>query len=30
MLDGYLAGRLGVIFDTTSANTSKIKNYKKI
>ena len=30
MLDGYLAGRLGVIFDTTSANTSKIKNYKKM
>ena len=30
MLDGYLAGRLGVIFDTTSANTTKIKNYKKM
>ena len=30
MLDGYLAGRLGVIFDTTSANTNKIKNYKKM
>jgi len=28
-LDGYLAGRLGVIFDTTSANTAKIKKYKK-
>ena len=28
-LDGYLAGRLGVIFDTTSANTNKIKKYKK-
>ena len=28
-LDGYLAGRLGVIFDTTSARATKIKNYKK-
>ena len=30
MLDSYLAGRLGIIFDTTSANTNKIKNYKKM
>ena len=28
-LDGYLTGRLGVIFDTTSARASKIRNYKK-
>lgn len=28
-LDGYLAGRLGVIFDTTSARATKIRNYKK-
>ena len=29
-MDNYLAGRLGLIFDTTSAKSSKIKNYKKM
>ena len=29
-LDAYLDGRLGLIFDTTSADSSKIKKYKKM
>jgi len=29
-LDMYLGGRLGVTFDTTSAKSNKIKNYKKL
>ena len=29
-LDAYLRGRLGLIFDTTSAKAQKIKNYKKL
>tara|TARA_R110001592_G_scaffold285856_2_gene554414 strand:- start:4789 stop:5400 length:612 start_codon:yes stop_codon:yes gene_type:complete len=28
-MDMYMNGRLGLIFDTTSANDSKIKDYKK-
>jgi len=29
-LDGYIQGRLGLIFDTTSAKASKILDYKKL
>ena len=29
-LDSYIEGRLGLIFDTTSAKSGKIKNYKKM
>ena len=29
-MDNYIAGRLGMIFDTTLANKSKIINYKKL
>ena len=29
-LDGYIDGRLGLIFDTTSAKSDKIKSYKKL
>jgi predicted kinase len=29
-LDGYIGGRLGLIFDTTSAKRSKIQTYKKM
>ena len=29
-MDNYIAGRLGMIFDTTAANKSKIINYKKL
>jgi len=29
-LDAYIDGRLGLIFDTTSAKSGKIKNYKKM
>ena len=29
-LDNYIAGRLGLIFDTTAAKKSKISNYKKM
>ena len=29
-LDAYIEGRLGLIFDTTSAKSTKIKNYKKM
>tara|TARA_Y100001937_G_scaffold27355_1_gene39289 strand:- start:3942 stop:5186 length:1245 start_codon:yes stop_codon:yes gene_type:complete len=29
-LDNYIGGRLGLIFDTTSAKDSKIKQYKKM
>ena len=29
-LDSYIEGRLGLIFDTTSAKSGKIKNYKKL
>lgn len=29
-MDGYIGGRLGLIFDTTSANISKVKSYKKM
>ena len=29
-LDQYIKGRLGLIFDTTSAKSQKIKNYKKM
>jgi predicted kinase len=29
-LDAYIDGRLGLIFDTTSAKSTKIKNYKKM
>lgn len=29
-LDNYIDGRLGLIFDTTSAKSSKIANYKKM
>lgn len=30
MMDRYIEGRLGLIFDTTSANSSKIKAYKNM
>jgi len=30
MMDRYIDGRLGLIFDTTSANSSKIKAYKNM
>ena len=29
-LESYIEGRLGLIFDTTSAKSGKIKNYKKL
>ena len=29
-MDNYIAGRLGMIFDTTSANLTKVKAYKKM
>ena len=29
-MDAYMAGRLGLIFDTTSAKSGKISNYKKM
>ena len=29
-LDAYIDGRLGLIFDTTAAKSSKIANYKKM
>ena len=29
-MDAYMTGRLGLIFDTTAAKSSKIKNYKKL
>ena len=29
-MDNYIAGRLGMIFDTTLQNKSKIINYKKL
>ena len=30
MLDRYIEGRLGLVFDTTSADSSKIKSYKSM
>ena len=29
-MDSYINNRLGMIFDTTSANSNKINNYKKM
>ena len=29
-MDSYINNRLGMIFDTTSANSNKIKQYKKM
>ena len=29
-MENYISGRLGMIFDTTSANSNKIKQYKKM
>jgi len=29
-MDSYIRGRLGMIFDTTSANIKKVENYKKM
>ena len=29
-MEGYIAGRLGLIFDTTGANNTKIKKYKQM